>query len=289
MKLEARLQLFAEGGTSRETINQPGVMVKEERDTPWLNQHIIRGIRECNNAFQNSPNCNSAKRCKVLCNSVTSMIHKSRANYFKNLNPSNMKQFWKTIKYLKKQRSTIPTLSVSNVSASTDSAKATLPNNFSSRCFNTALPPLAQLSDEHQSSYCPDDFLCIEDEVAALIPSLDISKATSPYGISARAQYSSIVPSLTKLFNISIKAGQFPQCWKESSTAPIPKGGDLSKPGNYRPISLLSITSKLLERHYYWLLTEHLSSSCPLAPNQWGFQNGISTVASLLAVVYAWL
>jgi len=61
----------------------------------------------------------------------------------------------------------------------------------------------------------------------------------------------SIVPSLTKLFNISIKTGQFPQCWKESSIVPIPKGGDHSKPGNYRPISLLSITSKLLEHHYH--------------------------------------
>ena len=149
----------------------------KRRNLPWLNQHIIRGIHECNNAFQKSPNCNSAKRCKVLCNSVTSMIHKSRANYFMNLNPSNMKQFWKTIKYLKKQRSTTPILSVSNVSGSTDSAKATLPNDFFSRCLNKALPPLAQLSDEHQSSYCPDDSLCIEDEVAATRESVELVAA----------------------------------------------------------------------------------------------------------------
>ena len=187
---------------------------------------------------------------------------------------------------------TLHAASLSNVSASTDSAKATFLNDYFSSCFSTTVPPLAQQSDEHQPSYSPDDFLCIEDEVAALIRSLDISKATSPDGISARmlkGTVDSIVPSLTKLFNISIKAGQFPQCWKESSIVPIPKGGDHSKPGNYRPISLLSITSKLLECHYYWLLTEQLSSSCPLAPNQWGFQHGKSTVASLLAVVHAWL
>ena len=125
--------------------------------------------------------------------------------------------------------------------------------------------------------------------MVALIRSLDISKATGPDGISARmlkGTVDSIVPSL---FNISIKAGQFPQCWKESSIVPIPKDGDHSKSGNYQPISFLSITSKLLECHYYWLLTGHLRSSCPLAPNQWGFQHGKSTVASLLAVVHAWL
>ncbi len=64
--------------------------------------------------------------------------------------------------------------------------------------------------------------------------------------------------------------------------------GDRSKPGNYQPISLLSITSKLLERHYHWLIIEHLSNSCPLASNQWGFQRGKSTVTSLLTVVHAW-
>ena len=254
----------------------------KRHNLPWLNQHIIRGICKRNSAFQKfkkSPNYNSAKRYKVLRNSVTSIICKSRATYFKNINPANKKQFWKTIKYINKQRSTIPTLSVSNVSASTDSTKATLLNDYFSSRFNTAVPPLAQQSDEHQPSYCPDDLLCIEDEVAALIRSLDISKATGLDGISARmlkGTVDSIVPSLTKLFNISIKAGQFPQCWKESSIVPIPKGGDHSNPGNYQPISLLSITSKLLECHYYWLLTEHLSSSCPLAPNQWEFQHGVA-------------
>ena len=137
----------------------------------------------------------------MLCNSVTSMIRKSQATYFKNINPANKKLFWKTIKYLNKQRSSIPTLSENNVSASTDSAKATLLNDFFSSCFNTAVPPLAQLSDEHPPSYCPDDFLCIEDEVAALIRSLDVSKATGPDGTSARmlkGTVDSIVPPLTK-------------------------------------------------------------------------------------------
>ena len=121
---------------------------------------------------------------------------------------------------------------------------------------------------------------------------LDTTKANGPDGISARmlkGTVSSIVPSLTRLFNISIMAGEFPHCWKESLVVPIPKSGDRSNPGNYRPISLLSVTSKLLERHYHWLITEHLSNSYPLAANQWGFQHGKSTTASLLAIVHYWL
>ena len=158
--------------------------------------------------------------------------------------------------------------------------------------FNPAVLPLLESLNECPSNHCPDDFLCCEEEVATLIRSLDVSKASGPDGISSRmlqGTLESIVPSLTKLFNISIRTGKFPQCWKESSIVPIPKGGDNSKPGNYRPISLLSIMSKLLERHFHWLLTDHFNTSYQLALNQWGFQHGKSAVASLLTVVHAWL
>ena len=186
----------------------------------------------------------------MLRNTVTFMIRKSRRAYFNTLSSTNKKQFWKAIKCLSKQKSTIPTLMLNDMSASTNSAKAKMLNDFFSSCFNPAVRPLLESVNECPSNHCPDDFLCCEEEVAALIHSLDVSKASGPDRISSRmlkGMLESIVPSLTKLFNISIRTGKFPQCWKESSIVPIPKGGDSSKPGNYRPISLLSIMSKLLE------------------------------------------
>ena len=73
-------------------------------------------------------------------------------------------------------------------------------NNFFSSCFNSAVSPLTQLtppSDENPPNYCPDDFLCTEEEVATLIHSLDVSIANGPDGISAKmlkGTLSSIVP-----------------------------------------------------------------------------------------------
>ena len=93
---------------------------------------------------------------------------------------------------------------------------------------------------------------------------------------------------LTQLFNVSIQSGIFPEKWKLSSVVPIPKGGDRSNPSNYRPISLLSVVSKMLERHVHHLLTQHLASDHPLANSQWGFQSGKSTVGALLATTYDW-
>ena len=42
--------------------------------------------------------------------------------------------------------------------------------------------------------------------------------------------------------------------WKVARVVPIPKGGDPESPANYRPISILSILSKLLEKHMHDLL-----------------------------------
>ena len=63
----------------------------------------------------------------------------------------------------------------------------------------------------------PNELLCTTEEVIFLIMSLDPSKANGPDGISAqmlKGTAHSIAPSLTKLFNISISQGRFPECWK---------------------------------------------------------------------------
>ena len=61
----------------------------------------------------------------------------------------------------------------------------------------------------------------------------------------------------------------------------------LKSPDNYRPISLLSVLSKVLERYVYNLIASHLETN-PLSDSQWGFRLGRSTVSALLTVI-EWL
>ena len=167
-------------------------------------------------------------------------------------------------------------------------------NEFFSACFNRDIPPLSSAdNDLHTLQYnlCPEQLLCTIDEILFLIKSLDLSKANGPDGISAqmlKGTAHSIAPSLTKLFNISIRQGNFPECWKTSSVVPIPKSACLSKATNYRPISLLSIVSKMLERHFHQYIINHLNEYQPLSNKQWGFQSGKSTTTALLSVTHDW-
>jgi len=109
-------------------------------------------------------------------------------------------------------------------------------------------PPVAECHPPHFSY--PDSVLCSEQQVCDLLAALDITKASGQDGILARMlRYP--VPSIASILTHStIQSVVKLRChsiWLEKSLiVPIPKNSDGSKPTNYRPISLLSIISKVM-------------------------------------------
>ena len=70
-----------------------------------------------------------------------------------------------------------------------------------------------------------------------------------------------------------------------SFIVPIPKSAKTHEPNNYRPISLVCILSKLLEKHIHSLMVSHLEELNLLSDCQWGFgfRVGRSTTTALLS------
>ena len=64
-----------------------------------------------------------------------------------------------------------------------------------------------------------------------------------------------ISSSLSKLFNCSFTDCSVPSAWKEALVVPVHKGGAKSDPSNYRPIALLSIVCKVMEKLVHRLRT----------------------------------
>jgi hypothetical protein len=97
--------------------------------------------------------------------------------------------------------------------------------------------------------------------VASALRSLNISKASGPDGITARLLIETseqIAPSVTLLFNKSLEEGVFPDEWKLAYIVPVYKKDNRQYVENYRPISLLTIISKVLERCVLVRLCEYL-------------------------------
>ena len=96
-----------------------------------------------------------------------------------------------------------------------------------------------------------------------------------------------VSPILTHLFNRSFSTGVFPNRYKTAFITPILKkpGADSSDVRSYRPISNLSIASKLLERLVARQVVSHLQSNNLLPDRQSAYRSGFSTETAILRVL----
>lgn len=86
-----------------------------------------------------------------------------------------------------------------------------------------------------------------------------------------------IAVPLTALINRSLYSGIFPTTEKEAKISPVHKNESKSVLDNYRPISVLNIFSKVIERAVYDQLSEYLEQNNMLSNNQYGFRPKRST------------
>ena len=132
---------------------------------------------------------------------------------------------------------------------------------------------------------------CSQDEVLKHLSSLKLQTASGPDGISShmlRSTAGSIAPSITRIFNESLRQMKVPDQWKMSNVTLIPKPGDPTSPTNYRPISLLSLVSKVLERIVHSRISSFIYSNNLLSSCQFGFRPRSSTQEALLSVTRKW-
>ena len=67
-----------------------------------------------------------------------------------------------------------------------------------------------------------------------------------------------LLTQITHMFNRALQTSIFPEAWKEALIIPIPKSGNLSKVQNYKPISLLPLPGKILEKLVHKQLSDYL-------------------------------
>ena len=90
---------------------------------------------------------------------------------------------------------------------------------------------------------------------------------------------------LAELFNKCLNQSCFPDCWKTSSVVPVFKNvGERFKAKSYRPFSLLSVVSKVLEKLVNNRIFDHLEKFDLFSDLQYGFRSCRST-ADRLSVV----
>ena len=139
---------------------------------------------------------------------------------------------------------------------------------------------------------CEFKFQKIEvEEVIQLLESLNVNKAMGLDGVSGkllRMVAPAIARSLVSLFNFSLESGQVASEWKMARVAPVPKGSNSERVDNFRPVSVLSVVAKILERIVHRQLYTYLQEHSILHEAQSGFRPQHTTQDVLVSTIDDW-
>ena len=274
----------------------PSKMVTNSNRQPWVNRHIKQLGRRKKKCYKRAKVSNSPsdwlhyksfkKEMQRECrNARNSYMTRSLFNPFRS---GRKKNFFRYIKSLRKDNCGVPMLQNEGVTYTDNLDKAEVLNkHFASVFTHDNDSPAPHLGP---SPY-PDLplFETSIEEVYTLLTQVDPFKATGPDGIPPKLLKEmafELSPSLTLLFNSSLKQGGIPHDWKIASVTPIFKKGNRSNPTNYRPVSLTSVCCKTLERIVHTNIMEHLNSLNILSKCQYSFRAKHSTELQLLHTVH---
>ena len=283
------------------------------RSSPWINSHILASIKRRNELFSRfKKDRSNAEMYKEYCrvrNMVQRNIKLAKESYFKSeidKNRGSSDKLWRHLNSLGFSKKAIgkssivlehngekrfDSLSVARIfntfytSVAADLVKK-LPNPLGA--FRTTTDIFKRFYAQKiglRSGFTlsPVSSLFVRKQ----LQSLDVKKAVGLDGISSmflRDGTDCIVAPVTHIINISIITETVPTAFKDAKVIPLFKKGSTLDPGNYRPVSILNVLSKLLERAAHSQLSNYLEKRGLLFENQSGFRGGYSTDSCLIGL-----
>ena len=267
---------------------------------PWISPAILHSITHKNKLFKeklSNPSLSNITKYNRYRNILTRVIRDAKRKYYLNeLNKhaDNSKETWNTLQALinsKKEIRDAPSKLIdSNGNSFTeDSDIAEIFNNFFTEIGenlrkdipHTSLDPLQYISYVENELQLDDTD---EIEIRRIVNNLN-NVGAGVDNINSKLfklSYLSILHPLLHFLNTCLRQGIFPSALKVAMIKPIFKNGDPHQVNNYRPISILPVMSKLLEKIIYHRLVNHMNEQNIIHETQFGFQKNKSTYMPIL-------
>ena len=270
------------------------------RQAPWITKTVKNFLKKKSRAYKsfvkNGRPDDKLEGIQNMTSEATRLIEDAKRNYFRKAgktlaNPGTCsKTYWTLINTVlnKAKIPIIPPLLENGLFVTDFTEKRQIFNDYfilqcttidtGSEIPHDAPVPTSQISE----------FL-ISDKILNIIRSLNPDKAHGWDDISVRMiklSDAALVTPLKIIFTNCLKYGVFPEVWKCANVVPVHKKNEKNLKKNYRPISLLPILGKILEKLIYDSLYSHLVSHELLNSNQSGFRPGDSTVNQLISITH---
>ena len=166
--------------------------------------------------------------------------------------------------------------------------------HFSQKCslHDRELTPESVPHLPSRSPFSIDRIYFRQANVLRQLKRLDASKASGPDGISCRVLKecaTELAMPLSRLFSLCLQSGYQPSSWKTANVVPVHKRDSKAKAQHYRPVSLLSVMSKVMEFIVNSQIINHLERYGLLSPNQFGFRRRIGAADLLTSLHHEWV
>ena len=271
-----------------------------QRDKLWVTADLKRQIRKRNRLFKRAKNQQTEydwKRWRDQRNLTTNLTKQLKKRYIETqvttllTNKQNPHKYHQTLRSItgKRQDQAIPPLETSDGQTQTDDKdKASLLNEYFAAQSNIHVPDTHPIKLTPHTPPIPtlNSIEVTSLEVLKALNSLDPNKTTGPDELPAKILKLTaiiIAEPLAKFFNKSLRDGIFPKSWKLANVKPIFKNkGSPTDVSNYRPISLLSCLSKVLEKLVFNQIYKHLTNHNLLTDKQSGYRPKHSTQLQLM-------
>ena len=271
------------------------------RQTPWITQAVKTFLRKKNRAYRSFVRSgrpvDKLEGIQKMISEGAKMIEEAKRNYFRKAGNTladpgtNSKTYWNLINTVlnKAKIPLIPPLLEDGLFVTDFTEKAQIFNDyFILQC--TTIDTGSEIPQvTPATTTLLTDFVISEEKIINIIRSLNPNKAHGWDEISVRMiklSDGALVLPLKIIFKNCLRRGLFPEIWKCANVVPVHKKNEKNVKGNYRPISLLPIFGKILEKLIYDSLYSHLVTHELLNQNQSGFRPGDSTVNQLLSITH---
>ena len=267
---------------------------------PWISPGILKSIRlKCSYFKWFKRGIISRRTYTHYRNILAAVVKNSKRNYYKSYfkNASgNISKTWLGLKSLMGNRCSRKIIDRMNFNGTQLLDRQEIAEKFCEHFsrIGTNLNNSIPYSDIPAASYVRDEILdsmflfpTTPDECRSNISNLKNTKSNiNSFPVKLwKACKSFLSAPVSKLINTCFNNGEFPDVLKFACITPIYKDGCMYDFNNFRPISVLSILSKLFElcianRLYKFFVQHSIISNC-----QFAFQKGKSSIDAILSLV----
>ena len=265
---------------------------------PWINHEIKLKIKRKHYLYQRYKNgALPYSEFQQFQSDLSKVLKKAKKNYYRNKYKScnnNSAKTWKVTNDIlcndKKTKNRTYAITHNDNTLTDDNTISNLFNEYFTNVSNNlsnGIPisntnPLTYMGNPVNNTFV--FFKTTTTEVISILKGFKNKKSTlNNIPITVLKKISHVIaPLLTELFNDSIRQGLFPDILKIGRVIPIHKSGSRKEMKNYRPITTLSVFSKIFEKLVHKRLIKFITKYNLLNKNQFGFLKNRNTSDAIL-------